>query len=265
MAPEQVHGKVTLHSDVFAMGIVAWEALTGQALFAKRTDAETLAAVLGSRIDTPSERGAASDALDAVVMKSLDRRVDHRFASAMEMARAIEAALSVASAREVAEWVEHAAGAELQDRAARIRQIEREYPALPVPRRDVEATATIVDEAQTRPLRHRGRRVVVGAIALAALAGTFALAVRPRAADEARRGPSLAPSEPRSPEPEVSAEPVIGVQGLEPDASLPAAASRARNPPRPRTKVPAHGSDPCNPPYTVDENTGRHTYKHECF
>src|SRR5690606_38119340 len=76
-------------------------------------------------------------ALDALVMKGLDREADSRFASAREMAEALERILPPAAPREIGAWVHRMAGEALEWRMDLVRQIESETsssipPFLPV-------------------------------------------------------------------------------------------------------------------------------------
>jgi serine/threonine-protein kinase len=96
MAPEQARGKVTdRRSDLFAMGIILWEAITEKRLFVG--DAlQILHRLLND--DTPfpppsAIRPSVNPALDAIVAKALARDPDDRFQSAEEMQRALEAYL----------------------------------------------------------------------------------------------------------------------------------------------------------------------------
>jgi hypothetical protein len=93
MSPEQAEGhRVDLRSDVFSLGVVLYELLTGQRLFRRLTELQTLRAVTECRIEAPS---SVSDrvpaALDAVVQKALARRAEERYGSAAELQSALEA------------------------------------------------------------------------------------------------------------------------------------------------------------------------------
>jgi serine/threonine-protein kinase len=94
MAPEQARGgAVDRRADLFAMGIVLWECLAQKRLFKGEGEADTLNRVLYEPI--PSLRQANPDvppALEAVVMKALERDRDKRWADASELADALEKA-----------------------------------------------------------------------------------------------------------------------------------------------------------------------------
>ncbi|MFS8068262.1 MAG: serine/threonine-protein kinase, partial [Byssovorax sp.] len=119
MAPEQILcGEVTRQTDVFAAGIVLWEALTGVRLFRGDDEAAMITAALEAPIRPPSEVAAhVPKELDALVLKALERHVDGRYATARELAIALEEAAPLASPREVGAWVERLAGAALIKRA----------------------------------------------------------------------------------------------------------------------------------------------------
>ena len=126
MAPEQVRAQpVTRRTDLYAAAIVLWEVLVGERLFTGDDEASVLASVLSGDVPKPSARvSALPPALDAVVLRGLSRNVDDRYATAREMARAIEKAIPVARTSEVADWVESIAGSALMERARQIAVIE---------------------------------------------------------------------------------------------------------------------------------------------
>jgi eukaryotic-like serine/threonine-protein kinase len=95
MSPEQAYGEpLDGRSDVFGLGILFWEALTGERLFKRNTETETLKAVVGAPLQPPSARApAVPRALDVVVMRALMRDRDDRYSTAGELKRAIEAFL----------------------------------------------------------------------------------------------------------------------------------------------------------------------------
>jgi eukaryotic-like serine/threonine-protein kinase len=92
MAPEQlVGGLIDRRVDVFAAGIVLWEAVTGRHLMADETPAKTIYNLMNKQIPRASE--VCSDippALDDVLARALERDVDRRYGSAREMRDALE-------------------------------------------------------------------------------------------------------------------------------------------------------------------------------
>lgn len=125
IAPEQVTGKqMTRRMDVFSAGAVLWEALTGRALFRRQDDAATIHAVLREAIPLPSSvtRGIPR-ALDAVILKALQRDPDARYATAAEFADALERVrMPGVTSRSVANYVEASFGAVLSQRREEIRK-----------------------------------------------------------------------------------------------------------------------------------------------
>jgi serine/threonine-protein kinase len=125
MSPEQLsRGKIDRRCDVFAMGVVLWEALTSKRLFAGEDAASTLNAVLHAPIAPPSSVAPIPREVDAVVLRALERDPDKRFATAQEMALALEAAILPAPARHAGKWVEELAGEAVRKRAEIVRAVE---------------------------------------------------------------------------------------------------------------------------------------------
>ncbi len=91
MSPEQSRGEaVDARTDVFAMGIVLWEMLTGGRLFDGDSDLAVLRAVQQSVIASPARINPdVPPDLDAVVMKALERELEARFQTAGELERAL--------------------------------------------------------------------------------------------------------------------------------------------------------------------------------
>lgn len=93
MSPEQVHGQaLDGRSDLFAVGIILHELLSGQRLFMAQTEAATLSQVLTKPIASPRTLNDQVPAdLDAVVMKLLERDRDQRFERARDAVDALSA------------------------------------------------------------------------------------------------------------------------------------------------------------------------------
>jgi len=96
MSPEYLaHKPYDRRSDVWTLGVVLWEMLTGLRLFRKENDADTLGAVLGELVPPPSAFSRhISPRLDGIVARALARSVDERYATASEMATDLEATLA---------------------------------------------------------------------------------------------------------------------------------------------------------------------------
>jgi serine/threonine protein kinase len=98
LSPEQVRcEKVDGRADIFALGIVLWEMLTGTRLFAAMSEFETMRNVLELPVPPPSTmKAAVPPALDRIVAKALMRDRQLRYQTAGEMASDLEAFLEAA-------------------------------------------------------------------------------------------------------------------------------------------------------------------------
>jgi len=84
MSPEQcVATNVDRRTDVFALGVIVHELLTGRRLFKRASPYETYQAVIECAVDPPSTINNQLDpAIDAVVMKALAKDKEKRYPSA---------------------------------------------------------------------------------------------------------------------------------------------------------------------------------------
>jgi serine/threonine protein kinase len=122
MAPEQLERhEVTKLTDLYAMAIVLWEALTGRRLFEAETEGQLVRKVMQGTSDAPSTvRPEIPPALDAVVMRALAKEPADRYQTARQLAGAIEGAVAISRAPEIADFVNTVAKKTLEARARRV-------------------------------------------------------------------------------------------------------------------------------------------------
>lgn len=92
MPPEQILATgVDQRADIFSVGVVLWELLTGRRLFGRASDAATLYSIMNDRVAPPSRhRAEVPRELDAIVMRALSRDPADRYDSAEAMSEALE-------------------------------------------------------------------------------------------------------------------------------------------------------------------------------
>jgi serine/threonine-protein kinase len=142
VSPEQVEsGSVTRRADIYSASVVLWELLTAKRLFQGDSQNTVIARVLKGEVVPPSQ--IVSDiptAYDRVVLKGLARDPDERYASAREMALALEECAGSESIADVAAWLEEIAGEQLRERAEKVARFERQSGA------DISELRAMVDE-----------------------------------------------------------------------------------------------------------------------
>jgi hypothetical protein len=99
MSPEQVRGEPTDHcTDIFSLGCVFYEMLTGQRAYRRDTAAETMSAILR---DDPPDPGTLNVNVPPSVLRTLrrclEKRPQERFESARDLAFALESSVDSSS------------------------------------------------------------------------------------------------------------------------------------------------------------------------
>lgn len=181
IAPEYVRGQpIDRRADVFAMGVVLWEALAHKRLFRGSNEAEALDLVLREAAP-PASRYApeVGPALDAVIARAVEKSPGDRFATARDLGAAIERAARAeglwASPAEVARAVEIAVGDELAERR---RTVRARLAAIEIEAKAEAEAATLVISASPPPLQsavpapsRRARVVGIAAVILTVVVG----------------------------------------------------------------------------------------------
>ena len=91
MAPEYLKGEtIDRRFDLFAMGVVLWEAIAGKRCFRGDNEAETLNRLLTHEPDPISKIVPEAAPLEAVITCALAKGMNDRFANAAAMAAALE-------------------------------------------------------------------------------------------------------------------------------------------------------------------------------
>ncbi len=138
MPPEQLRGAaVSRQTDIYAAGVMLWEIITGQRLFAGDNEGVIVAKILEGRVERPSQVLMRShkatltnqtmqvlEALDETILRALQMKPENRFATAREMAIEIERRCPPATTTECSDWVESIARDVLRSRAAMVAEIE---------------------------------------------------------------------------------------------------------------------------------------------
>lgn len=171
MAPECFNGGVGQPSDIFSMGVVLWELLTGSRLFAGKSEAETLKRVLSDEIPLVSSvTPDVGSSFDDVVARALERDPKARFACATDLLTSLESAIARAdlgaSRQDVARFVHAQVEEKLQERRARVNASMHAADATTNEGIAVSApTQTLTIDDTKRP----SRRVAIGAAGILAL------------------------------------------------------------------------------------------------
>ena len=134
MSPEQVRGMpLDRRSDVFSVGIVLYELLTGERLFVGESDFSTLEKVRNVEILPPSTYNRRiPEELERIVLKALARDVEDRYQTAIDLHDELQAFMYSAgefySGKDLAAWMKRIFARELEEETRKLKEFQHIPP-----------------------------------------------------------------------------------------------------------------------------------------
>ncbi len=259
MSPEQITREQTTdrRADVWALGVIAWEALSGRKLFTGIDDAQRMFAVLRDPIPSLSAVAPTTpEAISAIVAKALSRNVEERIPTAEAFAIGMDGTSATTGA--IATWMR-------AHFASRERALEESFSASA--HREPTAVTTVLTTRASEAAADasRPRRTWAPAIGLALLvliAAGVTMSTRAPTAEPVARSvppsppPSAAPIEVIAPVAEAPPEEVVtavpDVVAPPPQVETPHRARSPRSSRRTRSIVEPSPAPSTPPPSTAD-------------
>jgi eukaryotic-like serine/threonine-protein kinase len=241
MAPEQAAGATVDHrADLYSLGVILYEALTGQVPFGDATLSSVLVRLATEIPSPPSVRyteGRIPPALDAVVMRCLEKDPARRFQSADDFAAALERAAGEPDARTLRLPTPPTPAATL------VRAVPTPAFGSTAARHQVEADLQVglVSPAVTAHGSRLITRAALGVLVIAAVAGAAVITLKLRG-DSSEPSPSLATTRPpETSQPTTSIDRAVANSRDRASARLedapPATEARQPTAPRPNSRV----------------------------
>ena len=289
MAPEQVqHGAIDRRTDIFAAGVMLWELLSGKRLFFADSPAQAMAKVLTMPIESP----ACDAALAAITMMALERDPEKRWATAEEMATALEESIVMPRAKEIGAFVTETAHEILAQRADVVNAVTRSSHKMEAALTTDPELRKAIEEAERRRafselstdvgqlgqrlgqveertdlatvnsaiapvVRRRGTTALIIALALG-LIGAIAVIVVTRRERDAITVTSPPPVEEARPIPSASVSAALPKDDKPAPKPSASASATAKPIPKPTAKKPD-----CRVPFVIDKDGQKH-FKEEC-
>jgi serine/threonine protein kinase len=186
MSPEQVQGNpIDRRSDVFSLGVVLWEAITKQRLFAADSELETVRRVIDGVPPAPSTINKdVPPEMDAIVAKALAKDRAKRYQTAEELSKELESFIrtsgQAAGMSEISAFMKSAFAERMEKRAKLVRVGHADLAEPPLATID---TVSSHDEmhseiVELRRSRRRLRLLLAGLAASICLASAYYLGGR---------------------------------------------------------------------------------------
>ena len=158
MSPQQCLGEpIDGRADVFALGICLYEALTGKPLYHRKTQYETMRAVMEEPVPSVRQyRPELPETIDAIVGKALAKNPDERFGSAGDLQIALERWLmeqgEVVPQTRLAGFLDDLFGDEIgRGPMVDSKPFGASFADVPVPKDVLAAAAALVARQSSRP------------------------------------------------------------------------------------------------------------------
>lgn len=225
-SPEQLRGKATRQSDLYALAVVLWELIVGHRMHGAQSETELVATIMNGQLPTIAETLAPErewqaigddtwqqlEAVDAVVTRGLAIDVAQRWKTAVEMEEALIRAVPPASPSAVATWLK-AVGKEYLEKHDRLIAAEEASwrrtggtKVRPLRLRTSPSVDSVSRSHPPAPKPERSRTMValLGALVAGAAIGVVMLLKSPSA--ESRTPEPVAPMAPAEPAEVISPE-----------------------------------------------------------
>lgn len=165
MSPEQAQGgPIDSRSDIYALGIVLFEMITGREPYQAETPMSMLLKHINEPVPPVSDfRQGVPDSVEAVVERATSKNPDERYASASELARTFEQALTIGDTA-----VRRAAPTEPSVRSRNEPQQAYAAPQAVIENPQTESAQTVEPTSTVTPARNRAP-LLVGAIIVVVL------------------------------------------------------------------------------------------------
>jgi serine/threonine protein kinase len=259
MAPEQVHGlEIDARGDLYAVGVILWEMLALDRLFAGANDADTLRRVLLAKVPSlATYRNDLPPGIDAFFARALAGSPNARFASAEEMSGALQLLLPRASPSDVAAFTSS---------FARGAPVPVSVPTPVESHRSIDPLTLASNEAPPpKKATRRGFAIAasVGLVVFLALAGFAARRTHAEGSapsPEAQEAPTASATSVVPPPP----PPTAPLATPDPVTAPSAPGTHKVGPKKAPSSIETPASKACHVPYTIDEH-GRKKFRPECL